>query len=56
MSTLICEFTEQDVEKYSSWTEAVAFRFVRVDGDHIRFEVTNDLELITRPETDRAAA
>lgn len=49
---LICEFEQETVDRYSTWTEAVAFRFVRVDEDHVRFEVTNNLERVTRPEGD----
>lgn len=37
-------------EQYSEWTEAVAFRFVKHDDGSVEFQVSNDLELVTRPD------
>lgn len=56
MRRIVCEFEEETVEAYAGWTECVAFRFVRVDDDHVRLELAKDLELITRPEVEQRAA
>lgn len=49
------QMSRSDVEKYSDWTECAAFRVVEVEPDIYALQVTNDLELITRPEGDRVA-
>lgn len=55
--SLIIALTDEEFDRYSEWTECAAFRIRDMGDGTARLEVTNDLELITRPEgVDRAAA
>ena len=50
MSEFLCRVPAELVEQYSDWTEAAAFRFVKVDEETVEIQVTNDLDLLTRPD------
>lgn len=38
------------VDAHLDWTECVAYRFVKIDDETVRLEVTNNLDRITTPE------
>lgn len=48
----VLELPASVVDQYGDWTEAVAFRFVKHDDGSVEFQVSNDLELVTRPDGD----
>jgi hypothetical protein len=47
---VIVDLTDEQAAKYEDWTECAAFRIHQFDDGTARLEVSNDLELITRPE------
>lgn len=49
---LIIDLTDEEYERYSHWTEAVAFRISDLGDGTGRLEVTDDLDRITRPENE----
>lgn len=50
MTEFLCRVPAEIVERYEDWTECGAFRFVKVDDGAVEVQVTNDLDLLTRPE------
>lgn len=47
---LTIDLTDEQAAEYEEWTECAAFRIRQFEDGTPRVEVTNDLELITRPD------
>jgi hypothetical protein len=47
---LIIDLTDEQLAQYGDWTECEAFRILDRGDGTAELNVTNDLELITRPE------
>ena len=46
---IVCRIPSELAAEYADWTEVAAFRIARLDDGTYEVQVTNDLELLTRP-------